>query len=85
MNIIDRMLDSFSGAMLLFVLAFAVIAGSVVAIQYPLSRASCSAKAEQMNMPHQYGLWTDCMVQDKHGRWWPIERYSHITVTGYED
>jgi hypothetical protein len=68
-----------------FFVGFLFIVSIVTAIGYPLDASSCASKAEKMEMPHSYGLFQGCMVQDKHGRWWPIERYSHITVNADEE
>ncbi len=43
-----------------------------------LEQASCSSKADKMEMEHSWTFFQGCMVKDK-GRWWPIERYLVVT------
>lgn len=52
----------------------------VLAIALPFSAASCHATADQMQLPSQFSIWTDCMVSVD-GRWMPISSYKVMRPT----
>jgi hypothetical protein len=54
--------------MVCFVLS--ILFGSLL-LSYHMTKKSCIARAQIMDIPHQYGLFHGCMVQ-YNGKWLPI-------------
>ncbi len=63
-----------AGFCALTLLGTALILGLLAVPFYFIEQYSCSQKAEQMHLPSQYGLWTDCMIQYK-GQWVPFKSF----------
>ena len=56
-------------SVVMLVLAFVAI--------YLLSTWSCSAKADAMQLPHDYAVLQGCMIKVE-GRWIPLESYRTV-------
>ena len=52
----------------------AVVIGGLVTLVALGERKSCAIVADQMGVPHQWGFWTDCMIQ-VNGRWIPLDSF----------
>jgi hypothetical protein len=62
-NMIDNLMDSFLGFMLLFVSGAAVLVGAIIfATAWGVARPSCMAKGEAMGIETQWGFYTGCMI-----------------------
>lgn len=56
---------------------FAVLIAGLVSFCMLAAQAGCSAQATQMNVPHTWGVWSDCMVQID-GKWVPLSNYRQV-------
>ena len=62
------------GGLILAVIISIVIFAIIIGIAAWLSSASCDKIAEQMGLPHQWSILTECMIQVD-GTWLPLDRY----------
>lgn len=68
-----RLMNDFGPVLVFLFICLACLLG----LAYCSENATCSATAMQMNVPHQYGMWTDCMIWSK-GHWIPLKAYRDI-------
>lgn len=64
------------GIIALIIITSAILVVGVIAIVTPAyygARYSCKAKAEQMELPYEYGIGKGCFVRENN-RWIPLEQ-----------
>lgn len=81
-SLLSRLMDTFPGFMLVFLIAGALIITPIVlAVAYGPVRWSCKNTATVMGLEWRYSLTTDCLVETDQG-WIPLDQYRATQEVG---
>jgi hypothetical protein len=65
------------GVIILIVLVIVIVFVSISAIANPFLKISCNAETKDIGLPHRYGFWTGCQVQEN-SKWIPLDNWRYL-------